>query len=74
MPSKAAQDFIWHPYTRFSTLAESAAPVIVRGEGPFLFDDTGRRYFDAISSWWACALGHGHPRIVEAIQHGHDLG
>lgn len=70
MPSfpKAIQDSIWHPYTRFSTLEESPAPVIVRGEGPFLFDNTGRRYFDAISSWWACALGHGHPRVVGAIQ------
>jgi len=40
----------------------------VRGEGVHLFDDQGHRYFDAISSWWACALGHGRPEIVAAIQ------
>lgn len=59
---------IWHPYTRFSTFASDPLPVIVRGEGIYLFDDKGNRYVDAISSWWACALGHGHPRIIAAIQ------
>ncbi len=59
---------LWHPYTKFSTLAAGPLPVIVRGEGIHLFDDQGRKYVDAISSWWACHLGHGHPRIIEAIQ------
>lgn len=59
---------IWHPYTRLSTLEEAPLPVIVRGEGVYLFDAEGRRYLDAISSWWACALGHGHPAVVEAIR------
>ena len=59
---------LWHPYTRFSTFESDPLPVIVRGEGIYLFDDQGHRYLDAISSWWACALGHGHPRIVAAIQ------
>ena len=58
---------IWHPYTRFSTYESDPLPVIVRGEGIYLFDDKGNRYIDAISSWWACALGHGHPRVVAAI-------
>jgi len=58
---------IWHPYTRFSALNEKPVPVITHGEGVFLYDDEGRKYLDAISSWWACNLGHGHPRIVEAI-------
>ena len=59
---------VWHPYTRFSTFESDPLPVIVRGEGIYLFDDKGNRYVDAISSWWACALGHGHPRIIAAIQ------
>jgi adenosylmethionine-8-amino-7-oxononanoate aminotransferase len=33
----------------------------------FLFDTDGNRYVDAISSWWACNLGHSHPRLVKAI-------
>ena len=57
---------LWHPYTRHSALRDGF-PVIVRGEGIFLFDSAGNRYVDAISSWWACNLGHSHPRLVQAI-------
>ncbi len=42
--------------------------MIVRGEGLYLIDDQGRRYVDAISSWWCAALGHGHPAVVRAIR------
>jgi adenosylmethionine---8-amino-7-oxononanoate aminotransferase len=59
---------VWHPYTRFSAV-EEGLPMIVRGEGIYLYDDTGRRYVDAVSSWWACALGHSHPRLIRALQH-----
>ncbi len=59
---------VWHPYTRATTLEAGPVPVLVRGEGIYLFDDKGRRFIDAISSWWCAALGHGHPRIVAAIQ------
>ncbi len=41
---------------------------MVRGEGVYLFDDAGKRYVDIVSSWWACALGHGNPKVVKAIQ------
>ncbi len=58
---------LWHPYTRFSAVHEGL-PCIVRGEGLHLIDDAGNRYVDAVSSWWACSLGHSHPRIVQAIQ------
>lgn len=62
------QAHVWHPYTRASTLAEGALPVIVRGDGIHLVDEQGRRYLDAISSWWSASLGHSHPRLVAAIQ------
>ena len=58
---------VWHPYTKHSTAA-GGLPVIVRGEGVYLFDEAGNRYLDAISSWWCCNLGHGHPRIAAAIR------
>jgi adenosylmethionine-8-amino-7-oxononanoate aminotransferase len=58
---------IFHPYTPFSAL-KNELPNIVRGEGIYLFDDAGNRYVDIVSSWWACALGHGHPQVVKAIQ------
>ncbi len=40
---------------------------IARGAGPWLFDFEGRRYFDAVSSWWVNLFGHCHPRINAAI-------
>ncbi|VGO16791.1 Adenosylmethionine-8-amino-7-oxononanoate aminotransferase [Pontiella desulfatans] len=58
---------IFHPYTTFSAL-KNTLPNMVRGEGIYLFDDAGNRYVDIVSSWWACALGHGHPKVVKAIQ------
>lgn len=64
----ASRSHVWHPYTRRSTLADAPPPVIVRGEGIHLIDAEGRRYVDAISSWWCASLGHSHPRIVAAIQ------
>ncbi|HBA83653.1 MAG TPA: adenosylmethionine--8-amino-7-oxononanoate transaminase [Verrucomicrobia bacterium] len=61
------REHLWHPYTRFSTFETKPLPVIVRGKGLYLFDADGNRYIDAISSWWACALGHGNDRIKDAI-------
>lgn len=58
---------IFHPYTSFSAI-EKGFPNMVRGEGIYLFDDQGNQYVDIVSSWWACALGHGHPKVVKAIQ------
>ncbi len=58
---------LWHPYSRQSAIRESAFPVMMRGEGLYLFDSDGRRYLDAISSWWACNLGHSHPRLVKVL-------
>lgn len=58
---------LWHPYSRHSAMRDTAFPVMVRGEGIYLFDSDGRRYLDAISSWWACNLGHSHPRLVKAM-------
>jgi adenosylmethionine-8-amino-7-oxononanoate aminotransferase len=58
---------IFHPYTPFSAI-EKGFPNMVRGEGIYLFDDQGNKYVDIVSSWWACALGHSHPKVVKAIQ------
>jgi adenosylmethionine-8-amino-7-oxononanoate aminotransferase len=47
---------------------EAAPPLAVaRGEGPWLIDPDGRRYLDAISSWWVNLFGHCNPRINAAI-------
>jgi adenosylmethionine-8-amino-7-oxononanoate aminotransferase len=56
---------LWHPYTRHGV--EPDPLPIVRAEGARLWLADGRVLVDAISSWWACLHGHGHPRLVEAL-------
>src|SRR6185503_16886689 len=41
---------------------------IERGRGAWLYDFDGRRYLDAVSSWWVNVLGHAHPRINAALR------
>jgi len=41
--------------------------VFERGEGVWLWDAEGNRYFDAISGVAVCSLGHAHPAVAEAI-------
>lgn len=59
---------VWHPYTPMDAYRASDPLVIARAEGVHLFDADGRRYFDANSSWWVAALGHGHPRLLRALR------
>ena len=48
--------------------AEAMPPLpIARGDGPWLFDHEGARYFDAISSWWVNLFGHSDPHIRQAL-------
>lgn len=59
---------LFHPYTKFSAIKNDTFPNIVYGKGIHLQDDQGHSYVDIISSWWACALGHNHPKVVNAIK------
>lgn len=45
-----------------------AAPVITRGEGSYLYDVDGKKYLDLGSGLIAVNLGHGHKKVVAAIQ------
>jgi len=41
---------------------------VQRGSGPWLYDHDGKRYLDAISSWWVNLFGHANPRINAALK------
>jgi ornithine--oxo-acid transaminase len=41
--------------------------VLVRGQGPYVWDDQGKRYLDMMSAYSAVSHGHAHPRIVAAL-------
>ena len=58
---------VWHPCTQMKQLETVPPLAIARGEGAWLIDVDGRRYFDAISSWWVNLFGHCNPRINAAI-------
>jgi adenosylmethionine-8-amino-7-oxononanoate aminotransferase len=58
---------VWHPCSQMKDYEDFPPIVVERGEGAWLRDEDGRRYLDAISSWWTNLHGHGHPRIAAAI-------
>jgi adenosylmethionine-8-amino-7-oxononanoate aminotransferase len=59
---------LWHPCTQMHD-HETLPPIpIRRGQGVWLEDFNGKRYLDAISSWWVNLFGHANPRINAAIE------
>lgn len=62
-----SRQFLWHPCTQMKSLESTPPLAIVRGDGAWLIDESGRRYLDAISSWWVNLFGHANPRINAAL-------
>ncbi|MEO5963057.1 MAG: adenosylmethionine--8-amino-7-oxononanoate transaminase, partial [Thermomonas sp.] len=59
---------LWHPCTQMREHPHTLPLVpIERGEGAWLIGRDGRRYLDAVSSWWTNLFGHAEPRIARAI-------
>ena len=68
---------LWHPCTQMrehvsAAFGDDGGPTlplvpIARGEGAWLVGHDGRRYLDAVSSWWTNLFGHAEPRIGAAI-------
>lgn len=58
---------VWHPCTQMSDHAFLPLIPIRRGTGVWLEDYDGKRYIDAISSWWVNLFGHAQPHIASAI-------
>jgi adenosylmethionine---8-amino-7-oxononanoate aminotransferase len=59
---------VWHPCTQMQRAATVPPLAIVRGNGPWLYDDAGQRYFDTSSSWWVNLFGHADAGINAAIK------
>ena len=58
---------VWHPFTQQKLWPGEPPLVIERGEGNWLIDSQGKRYFDGVSSLWVTVHGHNHPAITQAI-------
>ncbi len=58
---------VWHPCTQMKRHETLPLVPIARGKGVWLYDFDGKRYVDAVSSWWVNLFGHCNPRINAAI-------
>ncbi len=61
-------EYIWHPCSQMKDYETLKPIVIEKGEGIYLYDMQGKKYYDVISSWWCNLLGHCNPTINSAIK------
>ncbi len=71
--AEAARDHLWMHFTRQSTYepkdsggAGASVPIIVKGEGAYIWDDKGRKYLDALAGLFVVQVGHGREELAEA--------
>ncbi len=62
---RAAKDHLWMHFTRHGQYEECDVPVIVRGEGAYIWDARGRRYLDGLAGLFVSQLGHGRTDLAE---------
>src|SRR6201997_2987575 len=61
-----AKRHLWLHFTRMSSYAASDVPVIVRGEGQYVYDQHGKRYLDGLAGLFVSQIGHGRKEVAEA--------
>jgi adenosylmethionine-8-amino-7-oxononanoate aminotransferase len=59
---------VWHPCTQMKQHELYPLIPIQHGDGIWLYDADGKKYLDAVSSWWVNLFGHNNPRIKDAIK------
>ncbi len=62
------RDHIWHPFTQMKEHETDPPIPVIGGEGSDLLLANGNRVLDGISSWWTCLHGHGHPKLMAALE------
>jgi adenosylmethionine-8-amino-7-oxononanoate aminotransferase len=66
---KAARDHLWLHFSRMGAYSdEHPIPVIERGEGPYVYDNHGKRYLDGLAGLFTVQLGHGRKDLAEAAR------
>jgi adenosylmethionine-8-amino-7-oxononanoate aminotransferase len=62
-----ARSHLWMHFTRHSTYEDGGhVPVIVKGEGAYVYDDRGRRYLDGLAGLFTVQVGHGREELAQA--------
>jgi adenosylmethionine-8-amino-7-oxononanoate aminotransferase len=63
---EAARRHLWLHFTRMSTYSDHDVPLIVRGEGAFVYDSKGKKYLDGLAGLFVSMVGHGRTEIADA--------
>jgi adenosylmethionine-8-amino-7-oxononanoate aminotransferase len=64
---KSAREHLWMHFTQMGDyVPDHEVPVIVRGEGPYIYDAKGKRYLDGLAGLFTSQLGHGRADLAEA--------
>ena len=63
---QSAKDHLWMHFTRMSSYDKADVPIIVKGEGAYIWDSNGKRYLDALAGLFVSQLGHGRTELAEA--------
>ncbi len=64
--SDSARRHLWMHFTRMSSYADHEVPVMVRGQGPYVYDSHGKRYLDGLAGLFVVQVGHGRTELAEA--------
>jgi adenosylmethionine-8-amino-7-oxononanoate aminotransferase len=62
-----AKRHLWMHFTRMAAYEKVEVPIIVRGEGPYVWDEHGNRYLDGLSALFCVNAGHGRTEIGDAM-------
>src|SRR5438270_787236 len=63
---RLAKRNLWMHFTRMGSYEDHDVPVIVRGEGCYVYDEHGKRYLDGLSALYCVNVGHGRAELGEA--------
>src|SRR6201995_2059608 len=61
-----ARRHLWLHFTRMGSYADHDVPIIVRGDGCYVYDEHGKRYLDGLSARYCVNVGHGRDELAEA--------
>src|ERR671935_2389820 len=61
-----AKRHLWMHFTRMGAYEDGVLPIIVRGEGSYVWDENGKRYLDGLSALFCVNAGHGRAELGEA--------
>jgi adenosylmethionine-8-amino-7-oxononanoate aminotransferase len=63
---KLARQHLWMHFTRMAAYEDHEMPIIVRGDGCYVYDERGKRYLDGLSALFCVNAGHGRAEVAQA--------